>query len=154
MIVRNDHKRPQASPRDGPVLQALSLESIDDAGEEEKPLNMPDQQMLLAEWVPRLKEQDLVYQKSTKMHARRCTCAGTLETVIDGEQETSKGYSVGDYIVEGLPLASESRKTRPLRRWQASQPPAAAADAVDTAPHHPFARRYRGRALHNVCCRL
>lgn len=56
---------------------------------------------LVDEWVPRLQSSGDLYFKFAEMHACRMERAGTLQTVIAGEVETTNQYEPGDYVVQG-----------------------------------------------------
>ncbi|KAL1528098.1 hypothetical protein AB1Y20_009463 [Prymnesium parvum] len=62
---------------------------------------LPSQQQLKAEWVPRLCHEGKVYEKFLEMHARHLESEGTLDTLIDGELETTNKYQVGDMMIHG-----------------------------------------------------
>mmetsp|Transcript_137328 Transcript_137328/g.342427 ORF Transcript_137328/g.342427 Transcript_137328/m.342427 type:complete len:183 (-) Transcript_137328:29-577(-) len=68
---------------------------------EQAPPDLVSQQDCVAMWVPRLKEENAVYKKTAKMHAKRLSEACTVVTMIDGKVETQKEAQAGEWLMHG-----------------------------------------------------
>ena len=52
-------------------------------------------------WGAILRREGFIYVKSTKVHAKRMTEEGTVDTVVDGKIEARRAYEKGDYLICG-----------------------------------------------------
>ena len=68
---------------------------------EEQQSGLPSQTVLLAQWSKRLKDENHIFRKGTKQHAKLALEDGVIETVVNGICESSKNYVRGDFIVVG-----------------------------------------------------
>ena len=56
---------------------------------------------MVRRWEERLRRDELVYSKTTSVHAKLMAEEGAIETIVDGKVEASHQYYRGDYIMCG-----------------------------------------------------